>query len=405
MSRYAFRAIDDNGKSVKDEVEAESAEAAASVIQSRGLLPMSITELRSGGGLSVKAIRARLSTVKAPELILFTKQFRTMLKAGVSMVNLLQILEQQSENYTLIRVCSTMRKDIQEGASLYSAFKAHPRVFSPLYCGMVQAGEASGALPAVLDRLIYIIDHENRIRSDIIAALQYPAVVLFFLAVAFFVLLTFVIPRFVGIFMNARIDLPLPTLICLYLYNFLANYWLLLIVAALGAGVGLFYYFKTPGGQYTRDAVILKIPVVGSLFIKASMSRFASIFAILQSSGVSIMESMKILSGTMGNAAISREFEMINERLEEGRGIANPLKKARFFTPLVVNMVAIGEESGNLDEMLGEVSSHYDTEVEYAMKKLSDAVGPALTVGLAFVVGFFALAIFLPMWDMIGIVK
>ena len=405
MSRYAFRAIDDNGKSVKDEIEAESTAAAASVIQSRGLLPMSITELRGTGGLSVKAIRARLSTVKAPELILFTKQFRTMLKAGVSMVNLLQILEQQSENYTLIRVCSTMRKDIQEGASLYSAFKAHPRVFSPLYCGMVQAGEASGALPAVLDRLIYIIDHENRIRSDIIAALQYPAVVMFFLAVAFFVLLTFVIPRFVGIFLNARIDLPLPTLICLYLYNFLANYWLLLIIAALGAGVGLFYYFKTPRGQFARDAVILKIPVVGSLFIKASMSRFASIFAILQSSGVSVLESMKILSGTMGNAAISREFEMINERLEEGRGIANPLKKARFFTPLVVNMVAIGEESGNLDEMLGEVSSHYDTEVEYAMKKLSDAVGPALTVGLAFVVGFFALAIFLPMWDMIGIVK
>jgi type IV pilus assembly protein PilC len=135
------------------------------------------------------------------------------------------------------------------------------------------------------------------------------------------------------------------------------------------------------------------------------MSRFASIFSILQSSGVSVLESMKILASTVGNAAISQEFETINERLEEGRGIADPLKRAKYFTPIVVNMVAIGEESGNLDEMLGEIASHYDTEVEYAMKKLSDAIGPALTVGLACVVGFFALAIFLPMWDMIGVVK
>ncbi|MFH1980885.1 MAG: type II secretion system F family protein [Pseudomonadota bacterium] len=405
LLKYAFKAIDANGKPVKEVIEADSAEAAASMIQARGLLPMSITEQRGGGGFSLDALRERLTGVKAPELILFTKQFRTMLKAGVSIVNLLQILGQQSENFTLIRVCRTMRKDIQEGASLYTAFAAHPRVFSPLYCGMVQAGEASGALPAVLDRLIYIIDHENKIRSDIVAALQYPIIVLVFLTVAFFVLLTFVIPRFVRIFLNAKLELPLPTQICLYLYNFLSNYWYLLIGAAVAAGVGLFYYFKTPQGRYARDAAMLQIPVVGSLFIKASMSRFASIFAILQSSGVSILASMNILSGTMGNAAISREFETINERLEEGRGIADPLRKAKYFTPIMVNMVAIGEESGNLEEMLSEVSSHYDTEVEYAMKKLSDAVGPALTVGLAFVVGFFALAIFLPMWDMIGVVK
>ncbi len=405
MPKFAYQAIDAGGKTVKDMIEAESAEAAASMIQARGFLPTAINEQGGGGEFSLDTIRERLSQVKAAELILFTKQFRTMLKAGVSMVNLLQILEEQTENYTLRGVSRSMRKDIQEGASLHTAFKNHPRVFSSLYCGMVQAGEASGALPTVLDRLIYIIDHENRVRSDIIAALQYPVIVVFFLMTAFFVLLTFVIPRFVRIFLNAGLDLPLPTQICLYLYNILNSYGAILLIGTAAAGVGLFYYFRTPQGRLLRDTVVLRIPVLGPLFVKAAMSRFASIFSILQSSGVSVMESMKILSGTVGNAAISQEFEMINERLEEGRGIAEPLKRARYFTPIVVNMVAIGEESGNLDEMLGEIATHYDTEVEYAMKKLSDAIGPALTVGLACVVGFFALAIFLPMWDMIGVVQ
>jgi len=154
-----------------------------------------------------------------------------------------------------------------------------------------------------------------------------------------------------------------------------------------------------------RDLTVLRLPILGDLFVKAAMSRFASIFAILQSSGVGVLEAMRILAITVGNTAIAREFREIGEKLEEGRGIAAPLEKAAFFTPIVVNMVAIGEESGKLDEMLMEISEHYDMEVDYATKKLSDAIGPLLTVGLAAVVGFFALAIFLPMWDMIGIVK
>jgi len=145
--------------------------------------------------------------------------------------------------------------------------------------------------------------------------------------------------------------------------------------------------------------------VLGSMFVKAAMSRFASIFSILQSSGVSVREAMRILAGTIGNTAIAREFDQINERLEEGRGISEPLRSAKYFTPIVINMIAIGEESGNLDEMLKEISDHYDVEMEYAMKKLSDAIGPLLTVGLAVVVGFFALAIFLPMWDMTKMVR
>jgi type II secretory pathway component PulF len=406
MPIYVYKSIDETGASVSGEVEADSPEIAGSILQAKGYLPTQIGEKGSdAGGYSFDRLKEVLSPVKIPELILFTKQFKTMLRAGVGIVQLLQILEKQAENLKLKRIMRAMIEDINGGSSLYDAFRKHPSVFSPLYCGMVQAGEASGALPTVLDRLTYIIDHEYKIMADIKAAFQYPIIVVFFLVVAFFVLLTFVIPKFVNIFLTAGLDLPLPTQICLLLYQLLSEYWPIMLGLISAAGTGLYLYLRTEQGRYVRDLTLLKIPVLGQLFIKAAMSRFASIFAILQSSGVSVLEAMRILAITVGNTAISREFQQIGEQLEEGRGIAVPLEDAKFFTPIVVNMVAIGEESGKLDEMLTEISEHYDVEVEYATKKLSDAIGPMLTVGLAMVVGFFALAIFLPMWDLIGIVK
>ena len=270
---------------------------------------------------------------------------------------------------------------------------------------MIQAGESSGALPEILDRLIYIIDHENKIRADIRAALQYPIIVIMFLTVAFFILLTFVVPKFVGLFTRSGIELPLPTTICMWMYYVLTDYWYLLIGAVVVGFVISRIYLGSEQGKFVRDRCLMTFPIIGPLFVKAAMSRFASIFAILQKSGVGALESMKILSVTIGNHAIAREFEQINERLEEGRGIAAPLNAARYFTPIVINMVAIGEESGNLDEMLSDISEHYDVELEYAMKKISDSIAPILTIGLAFVVGFFALAIFLPMWDLTKMVK
>lgn len=265
---------------------------------------------------------------------------------------------------------------------------------------MVQAGESSGALPRVLERLIYIIDHEYKVRSDIRAALQYPCLVLVVLGGAFTVLLTYVVPKFGAFFHSAGVQLPLPTRICLAMNLFLVNNWLSIVL-----GIGLLvtvlgYSFRTPQGRRARDAFLLKLPVVGSLLQKAAISRFSSIFAILQSTGVGILDSMDILAGTIGNAAIAHELTGVRGLLEEGHGIARPLMSAKYFTPMLVNMVAIGEESGSLGDMLSEVSQHYDSEVEYATKRMSDAIGPILIIALAVMVGFFALAIYLPMWDL-----
>jgi type IV pilus assembly protein PilC len=180
----------------------------------------------------------------------------------------------------------------------------------------------------------------------------------------------------------------------------MASYWPYLTGLAVALGTFLIYYSRTEQGRRVRDSVVLRVPIFGPLFLKAAMSRFASIFAILQESGVAVMDSLEILSGTIGNAAISGEFRRISELVREGRGISAPLATSKYFPAMVVNMVAVGEESGNLDEMLRDVATHYDDEVAYAVGRLSEALGPFLIVSLAVVVGFFALAIFLPMWDL-----
>lgn len=408
MTLYSYTAINENGTLVKGEVEAESIDLAQNLIISRGQIPESVkkksTSVQTSSGLMM-ALNDSMNPVKPREIILFTKQFKTLIQAGVSMLQILSIMEAQTENKRLQRIIGQIGSDIREGASLSIAFERHKKVFSTLYCSMIQAGESSGSLPDVLERLIYIIEHEHKVKSDIKAAMRYPIIVSCFLGVAFVVLLTFVIPKFVGIFQSAGIDLPLPTKICMVLYQLISSYWLIMIVALVVISFVLGRILKTEAGKYTLDMIFMKTPLIGPLYIKSAMSRFASIFAILQASGVTVLESMDILTHTIGNAAITREFIKVKELLTEGRGISQPLRQAKYFTPMVINMVAIGEESGNLDELLQEIANHYDAEVEYSTKGLSEAVGPILTVGLAAVVGFFAMAIFLPMWDLTKMVK
>lgn len=402
---YSYTAFDINGKIVTGELEASSTEEVTEILAKRDYVPAEITEGPSESkGLSFESIQIGLTRVSDPDLILFTKQLRTMLVAGVPILTLLQTMEQQTNNLRLKKVIGAIANDVHEGASLYEAFKKHPKVFSPLYYSMLEAGESSGALPAVLDRITYIIEHEYKVKTEVRSALLYPVIVVVFLAIAFFVLLTFVIPKFVKIFLKAGVELPLPTKICMGMYQFLDNYWYILLGSMAMLIVFLVFYFKTEQGKFMRDSTLLRVPIFGPLFIKSVMSRFASIFAILQASGVGVLESMNILQKIVGNAAVSREFADVKLKLEGGRGIAGPLRSAQYFSPMVINMVAIGEESGNLDLMLSEISAHYDYEVEYTTKNLSSMLGPILIVCLAAMVGFFALAIFLPMWDLTKIV-
>lgn len=401
MPNYTYHAINDQGTVITGNIEADSSDNAALKLIEKGYIPSKLKEKRSVFGSDRwLAIRQTMTPVKIADLILFTKQFRSLFKAGVPIVRAFQVLEAQTQDRTLKAAIASMTQSIRQGSTLTAAMDRHEAIFSPLYRSMIKAGEISGTLPESLARLIYIIEHESKIKSDIKSALQYPILVTIALTVSFFVLLTFVVPKFAAMFTRVGIELPLPTKIAINLYQLLSHYWYLFIVGLAILIIGLKMYFKTEQGQYVKDLLMLRLPILGPLFIKAAMSRFASIFGILQSSGVPVMSAMKVLSGVIGNAAISREFDNVREQMQEGRGIAKPLGSAKFFTPMVVDMVAIGEETGNMEEMLKEVTVHYDDEVGYAVKRLSDLIGPVLVVGLAAVVGFFALAIFLPMWDL-----
>lgn len=402
MPTFGYKALNESGNKVTGEVEAATVEEATNILVARGLIPEKIGDRTAGMKSGMAFFSGR---VKVADLILFTKQFRSMLSAGVAILRLLQVLETQTQSRVLKDTIGKIVVDIRGGATLSEALQKFPRIFSPLYCAMIRAGELSGNLPSVLDRLIYIIEHETKVKNDIKSALRYPLVVVIALSIAFIVLLTFVIPVFANMFKKTGLELPLPTQIAIMLYNFLSNYWYVISGVVVAVIFALAAYFRTAQGKFVRDSFLLRLPVLGPLFQKAALSRFASIFAILQTSGVPVLQSISILSETIGNEAIARAFEHLRERIEEGAGISAPLKTSRYFTPMVVDMIAIGEESGNLDEMLREITKHYDDEVEYAVKGLSDAIGPVLIVGLAAVVGFFALAIFMPMWDLTKMVR
>lgn len=403
MPTFSYTGRDANGVSVTGSIESLSREAAQTLMLSQGIIPGEVKEAKaSGPGLPFFTFGGK---VTVPELLLFTKQLRTMINAGISITQVLDILQDQSTNPALVQTLKTMGRDIREGSTLSDAFMKHPRVFPELYCSLIKAGELSGTLPDIMERIIYISEHEYRLREEIKAALRYPKMVLIALGIAFFILLTFVIPKFVGVFQSAGLTLPLPTRICLWMYVSLKSYWYVLLAGAAAIFSGLKFYFRTVKGSYVRDLTLLRLPIVGPLFTKSVMARFASILSILTASGVSILSSIKIISDAIGNKAIAREFDSLSTQMEEGHGIAAPLRKARFFPPMVVNMVAVGEESGSLEEMLHQIALHYDEEVEYATKGLSEAIGPILVISLTVVVGFFALAIFLPMWDLTKIVK
>jgi type IV pilus assembly protein PilC len=401
---FKYTAIDANGANAKGVVEAPTLEAAQDILAARGYIPTGVAETKAPGEASsgnfLTDLSRRMQSIKPQDLILFTKQMRTMLNAGIPVLQSLDVLQNQTENPRLKSAIVSIAADIKSGGTLSRAFAKHQSIFPELYCNMIRAGEISGTLTEVLERLIYIVDHEFKVKKDIKSALTYPIVVVVALVAAFFVLILFVLPQFVTLFTKANIQLPLPTRVCLGIYSALTNYWYVVTAAVVGSVFSLSAYFRTEAGKIARDGFMLRLPIIGPVFKKAAMARFASIFAILQASGITVLEAMDILAGTIGNAFIARDFKNLRAKLEQGRGLSGPLRTSHSFTPMMVSMITIGEETGNMEDMLKEAARHYDYEVEYAVSKMSELLGPVLVAGLTGVVGFFALAIFLPLVEL-----
>lgn len=425
-SEYAYQAIDIDGKSVSGRLRAESPEEVRTILFTRGLAPRSVKALAGGEeGSSVAAKKDKNGTSKesgvsdtgsqvmsflqpgvpTAELVLFTKQFRTLYRAGISLPEIFGILTKQTTNKRLGAACAQMEKSIREGESLRRVFLKYPKIFSDLYVAMIEAGERSGALTTVLDRLIYLLEHEEHVRSQVKAALRYPKIVLFVMVGAFLVLLNYVVPQFAAVYAQAKVELPLPTVIALALNRWIEDYFLVVLGVTGGVIWAIKWWLSTPSGRLARDHWTLYIPIIGPLVRKAAIARFAAIFSILQQSGVTILESMDVLRETLDNAYFRNQFDMVKKNLREGGSVAESLGKVKGFTPLAVSLILIGEKSSHLDEMMDELAKHYDVEVEMQVDRLTEYLGPALILCLGVVVLFFALAIFLPMWDLVKFVQ
>ncbi|NOZ57908.1 MAG: type II secretion system F family protein [Calditrichaeota bacterium] len=398
MAVFQYKAVTPSGEIIENSMEAASQANVFEHLERSGLVPLKINEVKQRASDSLALFGKK--KVKLDDLVLFTKQLVTLLKAGVPLLSALEALYEQTEHPTLKEVISELYRDVEGGQSLSEAMAKHPKVFPALYVSSIRAGEASGAMEQVLSRMATLLEHDKETRAKLKSAMRYPIIVISSLGIAFLVLMTFVVPRFVDMFLQAGMELPLPTRILIVMSNALQRYGVYGFFGFIGLVVAFKQYIKTRTGRYQWDKFKLSMPIFGNLTLKVAMSRFARMFQTLNSSGMPILETLDILSETVGNEVVSRELQKVTIGVRRGEGIAEPLRRSKLFPPMVIRMVAIGEQSGSLDDMLLNISEHYDLEVDYAVKNLSTMIEPMLTVGLGIIVLFLALSIFLPMWNL-----
>jgi type II secretory pathway component PulF len=399
MTAFAYRARDERGLLVTGNMEAISKRDVFAQLDNMGLIPVSAAESR-GGALAIDDFLMRFQRIKDDDLIFFTRQLQTVIRSGIPMVSGLRALEEQTNNERLSAAIKTVGQDIDKGQSFSDALSRHKGIFSELYVGMVRAGELSGNLEEVLERLSGVLEFQMKTKEMLKSAMRYPVFVVVTLAIAFVILVNVVVPKFAPIFKNAKVALPLPTQILLLINDIFQNYAIATVVVAFVLAASFLLYKRTTAGTYMFDRFKLWLPLIGNIILKISMGRFAFILENTVRAGIPIIKTLDIVSRSVGNEYVAEKVREIAVSIEKGRGIARPLKDAKIFPPLVIHLVATGEETGSLEEMLHEVSVHYDREVTYSVARLSAWIEPVLTVGLAGMVLFLALAIFMPWWDM-----
>ena len=406
MATFAYKARDERGLLVQGNIEAVTQKEALAQLDSMGYIPVSAKETGSAGSAaSIDDFLLRFQRVKHDDLIFFTRQLQTVVRSGIPIVTGLRALADQTTNQRLQKAIKATSQDIDRGSSLSDALARNKGVFSEIFVSMVRAGETSGNLEEVLKRLSDLLEFQMRTKETIKSAMRYPTFVVITLVVAFITLINLVVPKFVPMFKSSNVALPLPTQILILINDIFQEYTGVTIVILFALAVAFFVYKRTETGKYTIDVIKLKIPLIGTIILKTCMSRFAFTLENLVSSGIPIMRTLDIVSRTVGNEFIAKKVLEIAASIEKGRGISRPLKDAKIFPPLVIHLISTGEETGSLEEMLREISGHYDREVTYTVNRLSAYIEPILTFGLAGMVLFLALAIFMPWWNMMGAMR
>lgn len=407
MPRFTYKARDHAGKAIAGTLEAANLEIAGAHLLQQGYLPVAISETGEADSLSLDLsdLLKRFHKVGLEDLIFFSQQLSTLYKAGLPLLTGLDSLREQAENQRLKEILEVICRQIREGATLFESLSRYPDAFPPIYVNMVRAGETSGLLGECIDRFVTLANRELRTRQRVKEATRYPKIVILSILVAFAVLLIFVIPRFVEVFRQFNTPLPLPTRIMIGANAIFHGYWYVVICVLIGIPIFMRRYLRTPKGKQSWDRIKNGIPVFGPLFIKVALSRFAYTFVMLNRSGIPILQTLEITSSTIDNTPISQSVDEIGRKIRDGKSMTEAMKESGNFTPMVIQMVSVGESSGTLDEMLSRVTEYYDIEVDNSIKKMATYIEPTLTLFLGMVVLFLALAVFLPWWNMASLFK
>lgn len=402
MATFTYKVRDTSGKMILSSMEAESARQVRDALREKNLFIVSIEEPKRGLNAEIKIPGLGDGAPGLKTVALFSRQLATMINAGLPLVQALAIMQRQVDHKGLQRILKDVRTDVEGGLPLSDAFAKHPKTFNRLYLNLVRAAEVSGTLDSVLDRIAVFQEKDLALRGKIKSAMTYPAVVMVFALGITYFLLTTIVPQFASILDQLGGELPIITQGLIAVSNFLqTKTWILVIV-----GVIVFFayraYYRTDKGRHQIDAIKLKIPVFGNLISKSALASFSRTLGLLLKSGVNIVESLEITRGTANNAIVEDAINNAKLAVQRGEQISGPLAASKVFPPMVVSMVAIGEETGALDAMLDKVADFYDREVDEAVDQLTAALEPMMIVFLGGIVGLIVAGMFLPMFSIIG---
>ncbi len=406
MPVYSYVGLSPDGKNVNGIIDAESPRAARLKLRRTGVFPTSLTETREDTTPRASRSISRLFERASPqELAVMTRQLSTLVSAGLPLVECLSALIDQVDSEGLKRMLTETRERVNEGSSLADALAEHPKLFSDLYVNMVRAGEASGALDVVLLRLADYTESTARLRSKLRSALTYPILMVVVGGAILFFLLSYVVPKITRIFTESKQVLPLPTRALLAISGAFASYWPVVLVLLIAAAFGFRYWVRTPTGRARYDRWILRLPVFGKLLQKIAVARFSRTLSTLLKSGIGLLPSLDIVKNIVDNKVLYDATEAARDAIREGQSIAPPLKKSGIFPPLMIHMIAVGEKSGQLEEMLFKTAQTYEAEVDTTIATLTTLLQPVMTIFMGGVVLFIVLSILLPIFQMTQLVR
>jgi type IV pilus assembly protein PilC len=398
---YEYRVRDQSGKVATGTLVAENEQLVLNRLREMGYVPLKVG-VKTAGMKREFNIRKK---ARLKDLSVFSRQFATLVNSGLPILRALSILEQQTESGIISKAVGAVRLEIERGSSLSAALAKHPKVFNNLYVAMVRSGEAAGVLESVLDRLAQNLEREVALRQRIKSAMTYPIVVLGFVGLIMIAMLVFIVPQFKSIYASLHGKLPLPTIILLKVSDLLIHGVLFIIAGLIGMVFFFRWWLKTPGGRQIWDRFKLKVPIFGPLFHKVALARFSRVLGVLNRSGVPILQSLEVTAEVVNNAVISKAIMDVQTAVKGGETLAKPLGRHGVFPPMVVQMLTVGEETGAIDTMLDKVATFYDEEVSATVDALTSLIEPIMIFFVGGAVGLAVIALYLPMFNIINLIK